>query len=205
MGLAAARSLLALMLATTVAYSSGVGRAPTRARLTRVSVNVFGWNTVLGATLIDREGRRTGWNVDRPIREISGCLHEFGSEEGIPNNDAPGDTTSEAPADTVPGGPQPTPMYHYFTVADSADVLGLIHEGGCELRLDPEATGKVQLTLIGDGAGLAECRDTTSVWVKRGAPSRWRLRWSERAGKCNVSIARDALKPTADESDHLER
>ncbi len=197
MARAAARPLLALTLAAFAACSSEVGEAPTHGRLTRVSVNIFGWNTLIGATLTDREGRKCGWNVDRPIREIPGCLHDYGSEEGIPNEDGPEDTTTTAPTDTMPGGPQPTPMYHYFTIADSAQVPGLIHEGGCELRLDPEVSGKVQLTLMGNGAGLAECRDTTSVWVSRGAPSRWRLRWSERAGKCSVKIMReDGLKPS---------
>lgn len=184
------RSLLALSLIAPVACSSGVGGAPARGTLTRVNVSVFGWNAFVKATLIDHEGRRTGWNVDRPIREIPGCLHEYGSEEGIPNEDTPEDTTTRAPADTVPGGPQPTPMYHYFTIADSANVPGLIHEGECELRLDPDVGGKVQLTLMGDGVGLAECSDTTSVWTSRGAPSRWRLKWSAVGDKCGLNITR---------------
>jgi hypothetical protein len=185
----AARSLLVLTLVASVACSSGVGGAPERGRLARVNVDVFGWNAFVKATIIDREGRRTGWNVDRPIREIPGCLHEYGSEEGIPNEDAPEDTTSQAPADTVPGGPQPTPMYHYFTIADSADVPGLIHEGGCELRLDPEVGGKVQLALLANGAGLKECKDTTSVWAKPGIRTRWRLSWKTDGRKCYVSIS----------------
>jgi len=185
-----ARALLVLALVASVACSSGVRGATTRGRLTRVSVNVLGWNTLVKATLIDREGRRTGWSADRPVREIPGCLHEYGSEEGIPNDDAPEDTATPAPADTVPGGPLPTPMYHYFTIADSADVPGLIHEGGCELRLDADVDGKVQLTLTGNGTRLAECRDTTSVWMRRGVPSRWRLTWSAVAGKCGVKLER---------------
>lgn len=186
----ALRALLALTLLAPAACSSGPAVAPARGKLTGVSVDVFGWNAFVKATLIDREGRRTGWSVDRPIREIPGCQHEYGSDEGIPNEDAPEDTTTRAPADTVPGGPQPTPMYHYFTIADSGNVPGLIHEGGCELRLDPEVGGKVQLILLANGSSSGECKDTTSVWVKPGVPSRWWLSWRSPGVKCIVKITR---------------
>jgi hypothetical protein len=162
-----------------------------------VNLDVFGWNAFVKATLIDREGRRTGWNLDRPIHGIPGCLYEYGSEEGIPDEDAPEDTTTRAPADTVPGGPQPTPMYYYFTIADSANVPGLIHEGECELRLDPEVGGKVQLALLGNGVRFSECKDTTSVWVKPGVPSRWRLSWKVSGDSCVVRIlSLAARRPT---------
>src|SRR5207247_2094410 len=106
--------------------------------------------------------------IGRSVR-IKGCLHEYGSDEGIPDETAetPEQTT---PGDTVPGG---TPMYHYFTIRDSADVLGLLHEGGCELRLDPVVGGKVHLTLFASGIGVRECADTTSVWVRPSVPSSW--------------------------------
>lgn len=190
-------ALLALTLFAPAACSSGPEEAPTRGKLTQVSVSVFGWNAFVKATLIDREGRRTGWTVDRPIREIPGCRHEYGSDEGIPNEDAPEETTTRAPADTVPGGPQPTPMYHYFTIADSANVPGLIHEGGCELRLDPEVGGKVQLTVLANATSSGECKDTTSVWVKPGALSRWRLSWRTAGDRCIVKITRVATKRPA--------
>jgi len=184
--------VLMLALFGAVACSSHFGGASAREGLTRVNVDVFGWDAYVRATLIDREGRRTGWNIDRPIREIPGCLHDYGSDVGIPDETAPADTTEEATADTVPGGPQPTPMYQYFTIADSAGVRGLIHQGGCELRLDPDVGGKVQLALVANGAGLKECKDTTSVWVKPGVPSRWWLSWKRSRDGCLVKITRIA-------------
>jgi len=153
--------------------------------------------------LIDKTGRRTGWNVDRPIREIAGTIHGYGSEEGLPQE--PGDsadvheppTVQPAPSDTVPGGPQPTPMYHYFTIQDSAHAPSVLDQGGCELRLDPDVGGKVHLTLLASGIGFSECSDTTSVWVQRGVPSRWRLSWKSAGEKCVVKIARMAASKPA--------
>lgn len=149
----------------------------------------------VGAVLIDRKGRRTGWNVDRPIRQIPGCGHQGGSEDGIPDENAPEDTTEQAAADTVPGGPQPIPIFHHFVVfqpipQDSANLPGLLSEGGCELRLDPVAAGHVTLAVVGIGIGIDLCQDTTSVNVTPGFPSRWRLGWNVQGGECVVKIAR---------------
>ena len=44
-------------------------------------------------------------------------------------------------------------------------------------------------TLLGSGTALHECKDTTSVWVKPGLPSRWRLSWSARDDKCSLRMA----------------
>jgi hypothetical protein len=189
--------MLAIALMSVGACSSGYGGTPARGGLIEVQVDVFGWNDArIGATLIDRNGRRTGWNMDRPIREIAGCTHGYGSDVGIPDETAPVDTIEQTPADTVPGGPQPTPMYHYFTIRDSAETPGLIHQGGCELRLSPVVGGKVQLTLLASGIGVKECKDTTSVWVKAGVPSRWRLSWKPAGERCFVMISKmDATRP----------
>ncbi len=140
--------------------------------------------------LIDRQGRRTGWNVDRPIRQIPGCLHGYGSEDGIPDEDAPEDTTTLSPADTVPGHPEPMPVSHYFSIQDSAGTPGLLREGGCELRLDPVADGHVTLAVTGTGTGFSECQDTTSVTVTTGVPSRWWVTWKPAKDKCVVRISR---------------
>jgi hypothetical protein len=165
--------------------------AGTTGKFLQVYVSIFGFGEArVGAALIDLEGRRTGWNVDRPIRQIPGCSHGYGSEEGIPNADAPADTTTLAPADTVPGHPEPTPVYHYFSIQDSMGTPGLLHEGGCELRLDPVADGHVTLALTGTGVGFSQCQDTTSVAVRSGVSSRWWLRWRATGGKCTVTISR---------------
>src|SRR5438094_3228507 len=91
------------------AYSPSSGGTPAR-KLRQVHVVVDGWYAFVKATLIDREGRREGWNVDRPIFGIPGCNFGYGSEEGTPDENAPEDTTKLAPADTIPGHPEPTPM-----------------------------------------------------------------------------------------------
>lgn len=153
-----------------------------------VSVDAFN-DARVRAVLVDRKGRRTGWNLDRPIREIPGVLNGYGTEEGIPDEDAPEDTTTLAPTDTVPGHPEPTPKYYYLSVQDSSGVPGLLHEDGCELRLDPVADGHVTLAITGTGVGFSQCQDTTSVTVRTGVPSRWRLSWSAVEGKCAVTIA----------------
>jgi hypothetical protein len=174
--------------------SSDAPAPPGRFSVVYVTVHAFG-DARVGAALMDRKGRRTGWNVDRPIREIPGCGHEYGSEDGIPDENAPEDTTEQAPADTVPGGPQPIPIYHNFNVfqpirQDSANLPGLLSEGGCELRLDPVAAGHVTLAVVGTGIGFEQCQDTTSVNVTPGLPSWWRLSWKVRESGCVVKIAR---------------
>jgi hypothetical protein len=178
------------------ACSSGSGEPPARGKLSEVDVNVSGWNEArVGATLIDRNGRRTGWNVDRPIDEISGCMYESGSEEGIPDETVPDTLERTTAADTVPGGPQSMPIYHFFRILnDVVTPVGLIDQGGCELRLDPVVGGKVRLAVVATGIGLSGCSDTTSVWVKPGVPSRWRLSWKPAGDKCAVRISRMAAK-----------
>ena len=194
--------ILACALVGASACSPGYGGAPPASgSFTTVHVSVDAWNDArVGAVLIDRNGRRTGWKVDRPIREIAGCGHGYGSDEGIPDEWwVPEDTTAvvvpetlivNAPLDTVPG-PQPTPMYHYFDIQnDLITPVGLIDQGGCELRLDPVVGGKVQLGLSATGVGFNMCKDTTSVWVRPGVPLRWRLSWKAAGDKCTVKILR---------------
>lgn len=169
--------------------------APSR-RLLNVYVTVYALrDTLVRPLLLDRQGRRTGWSVDRPIWQIPGCLYQAGSEDGIPDPNAPEDTTEQAPADAVPGGPRPLSQYHDFGIfqplaLDSANLPGLLSEGGCELRLDPVAAGHVRLAIVGTGAGLEQCQDTTSVTVRAGLPSRWWLSWRAAEGRCTVAISR---------------
>ena len=183
--------VLVCVVLSAGACASRPGRpARTSDGFSQVFVSIFGFNDArVGAVVIDREGRRTGWNVDRPIREIPGVGNGYGSEEGIPDEDAPADTAQLAPADTVPGHPEPTPMYYYFSIQDTAG-MGLLHEGGCELRLDPEVGGHVTLAVTGTGIGFGQCQDTTSVTVNPGAPSRWWLSWKATGDTCVVRIER---------------
>lgn len=171
-----------------------------------VFIVVFGFGDArVGAWLIDREGRRIGWNaVDGLYREIPGCWHSAGSDEGIPDESAPLDTTEEAPGDTVAGGLEATPLYHEFMILGSAHYAlydstvrltpKLLDEGGCELRLDPLATGRVTLAITGSGTlesgiGRDACQDTTSAFVKTGVPSRWWLSWRTEGNKCIVKVS----------------
>jgi hypothetical protein len=164
---------------------------PAPKKFVQVYVSIFGFGDArVGATLIDREGNRTGWNVDHTIDQITGCAYGAGSEDGIPDENAPEDTIVRAPSDTLPNAPRPTPKYHYFSIQDSMGTPGLLREGGCELRLDPEVPGHVMLAITGSGIGMEQCQDTTSVNVKPDVPSRWRLSWNARGNRCDVKITR---------------
>lgn len=177
--------------------SSGRDDAPTSRdglAVVYVSVSSFGEGRV-AAVLVDRGGRRTGYVVDRPIWQIPGCGYWAGSEDGIPDPHAPEDSTELAPADTVPGGPQPLHLYQSFDIFqpqpfDTANLPGLFWEGGCELRIDPVSAGHVTLAIVGNGAGSLRCQDTTSINVEPGRPSRWRLRWKAQGEGCSVSMVR---------------
>jgi len=192
--------MLACILVSACA-SPGSSDAPTptgRFSVVYVTLSAFG-DARVGAVLIDRRGRRTGYNVDRPIWRIPGCRYRGGSEDGIPDPNAPEDTIEQARADTVPGGLQPIPIFHAFDVfqpipVDSANLPGLLSEGGCELRLDPVAAGHVTLAIVGTGVGFEQCQDTTSVNVTPGLPSRWRLSWKVQGDGCVVKIARMSKK-----------
>jgi hypothetical protein len=189
------RSLLCVMACVVLSADACASRSSTPAaapgKLLQVYVSIFGFGDArVRAVLIDRAGRRTGWNADRPIRQIPGCSNGYGSEEGIPDDNAPVDTATLAPADTVPGHPEPTPVYFYFSIRDSAGTSGLLREGGCELRLDPAVGGHVTLAVTGTGVGFNACQDTTSVAATPGVISRWWLRWRASDGKCGVTISR---------------
>ena len=165
--------------------------ASTSGKFLQVLVSIYAFGDArVGAVLIDREGRRTGWNVDRPIRQIPGVLNGYGSDVGITDENAPEDTAQLAPADTVPGHPKPTPVYYYLSIQDSAGTPGLLREGGCELRLVPVAGGRVSLAITGTGAGFSPCQDTTSLTVAPGVATRWCLSWSTNGNKCVVNLSR---------------
>lgn len=187
-------------LACAGACSAGNGAAPPpTGRLSAVYLNVHAWNEALVAAVItDRYGRRTGWTKDGSIDEIKGCTRESGWEDGIPNprpDDA--DTAGVAAwersqADTImPGEPEPLPKYHFFHILnDAITTVGLIDQGGCELRLDPIVAGKVQLALSANRNGATLCQDTTSVWVRPGVPLRWRLSWKANGDGCKAKMTR---------------
>ncbi len=160
-------------------------------KLSQVVVSIYTLGDArVGPMLTDGKGRRTGWDVNHAIDGITGCAYEFGSEDGIPDENAPEDTAPLAPADTVPGHPEPTPIFHYFSITDSLGQPGLLSEGRCELRLAPDASGRAVLALTGLRNGAVECQDTTSVDVKLGVPSRWWLSWKATGSKCLVKITR---------------
>lgn len=186
--------LLACMIMNVGACTSCSSKPVAQGKFSYVFVSTFGFGDArVGVMLIDRKGRHTGWNVDHAINQITGCAYGAGSEVGIPEENAPVDTTRLAPADTVPGHPEPTPVYHYFTITDSLDTPGLLSEGGCELRLDPVAGGHVTLAVTGTRIDFSQCQDTTSVMVRSGAPSRWWISWKSTAAGCNVKISRVAV------------
>lgn len=190
--------LACVVLSVGSCASRSSAPASTPGTLLRVLVSISAFNEArVRAALIDREGRRTGWNVDRPIRQIPGVLNGYGTAEGIPDEDAPEDTSTLAAADTVPGHPEPTPKYYYLSIQDSAGTPGLLHAGMCELRLDPEVPGHVKLAITGSGIGMELCKDTTSVNVKPGVPSRWRLSWKASGDSCVVRIVSLAAKRPA--------
>ena len=177
---------IACLLAGSSACSSGYSKpraAP--GEFSQVFVNVLAWNDArVGAVLVDKRGRQTGW-TDKPVRTIPGVSHGFGSDEGIPDENA--SDTAEALPDTAVGG---TPLYHYFTILNDATSRGLIDDGSCELRLVPVVAGKVELAITVTGPGFGSCKDTTSVWVKPGTVVRLSLSWKGSGKGCAVSIAR---------------
>lgn len=191
------RLLLALACAVVGVGACASGSGPPE-KFLQVYVSVFGFGDArVGAVLIDREGRRTGWVHAHAIDQIPGCMYGAGSDEGIPDENAPEDAMKLSPADTVPGHAEPTPVYHYFAIRKSTGTPSLLHEGGCQLRLDPTAAGHVTLALTGSGIGFDRCQDTTSVTVHAGVPSRWWLSWRASSGKCTVTISRMAGAPKA--------
>ena len=193
---------------------SGDRRPPaTRGRFSEVFLSVYAQDEArVGAVLVDRHGRRTGWTVEGEFNEIAGCSSGFGSEEGIPNLGAgdedatavaPAETTSiGASLDTVGARLEEAPKYHEFNIRnDAVTPLGLIDQGRCELRLDPVVAGRVKLALTATVVGASARQETMSVSVQPGVSSRWRLSWKSAGDTCIVRISRIAgrspTRPTA--------
>lgn len=111
-------------------------------------------------------------------------------------------STKEAPGDTLAGGLESTPVYHDFKILGSAlyalsdsTAGNLLDEGGCELRLDPLAPGRVWLSNTGSGTvesriGSDGCQDPTSIMVEPGVPSRWWLSWKVAGKNCIVNVSK---------------
>lgn len=142
------------------------------------------------ATLIDREGRRCGETADWSGREIPGCSGGGVRGRGFEQEDWEADTAIAVLPESVATRNEPALVGYDFGIwNDRTTPIGLIHEGGCELRLDPVATGPVAMGLVGTGAGFNACEDTTEFWVYAGVPSRWRLSWRMSGDSCIVDIA----------------
>jgi len=179
-----------------------VGRTKEGNKLSEVSVSIYSLgNARVGAILVDKQGRRCGWDMGGGAREIPGCWDEYGSEEGIPfePEDTVGTTINN---DSVEADQDSLPIYHsfkilgppYYQLPESGG-QGLLLEGGCELRLEPISPGRVTLAIMGSGTpdsgiGWNACRDTTSVMVQSGMPQRWWLSWKTDGNKCFVKLAK---------------
>jgi len=193
------------------------GKSRESRNFSEVYVSIYGFDDArVGALLIDHEGRRTGWTVKGAIQEIPGCWDEYSSEVGIPEEDAIEDTvgqgkenpdSSAVENDSSVVGPANPPKYHIIRIfgpshrgaPDSPDSVGIIPEGGCELRLEPIVPGRLNLAITGNGGpgsgiGISACQDTASVIVKAGVNSRWWLSWKTDGNKCFVKLAKLSAK-----------
>lgn len=201
-------SLLVLGLLCTAACASGGGASTaTPGKLTQVNLSVDGW--AVEAVLVDRDGRRTGWTRSGDLREINGCTKQSGWEDGIPNPRPDDSDSAEVAAweeaqrqDSIYAASNPLPTSHFFSIGNHKNYraggpVGLIDQGGCELRLDPISAGAVRLSLRAEGIGFSARRDTTSTLVTPGKPQRWRLSWKQAGDSCVVKISRLAERGSA--------
>jgi len=176
---------LGLLIVGACSSNSNAPRG--QGKLVEVSVNVFAMHDAsVAAVLIDRNGRRTGWNPKGSLDEIAGCTLESGSEDGIPVEVGSDSARGTVAMDRAPA----TPIYHFFHIFnDAVTPVGLIDQGGCELRLDPVAGGRVRLSLKAKGIEVGGCSDTTSIPVRPGVASRWWLSWKTTGGRCVAKIS----------------
>lgn len=205
-------SLLVLGLLCTAACAS-VGSVPTATprRLTRLNVVVQNWDARVEAVLIDQYGQRSGWTRKGVAEEVNGCISQSGWEDGIPNP-RPDESDTAAVAeweriqaeDSTYAATTP-PIYHHFSIGNDRNYrdelakrfVGLIEQGGCELRLVPLYPGALSLAINAEGIGVRGCEDTTSVLVTPGKPQRWRLTWKQAGDSCVVEITRLDVRGSA--------
>jgi hypothetical protein len=181
--------VLSLVLLLASLFAAGTSKPPRPlppARVTTVEVEVTEWSpAIVWATIVDRRGRRCGGSLNHPLREIPGCDHQFEWEEGAPKQPGSGADSTKSDA---PGG---SPDGLHFTIRDSAATRGVVEDGACELLLASEGAGLVRLSLVAEARGLSDGKDTTSVAVRKGKPTRLRLIWRVEGGKCVAKISRD--------------
>lgn len=197
-------SLLVLSLVCTATCASvGDVSTTTPRKFTRVNVVVDGLDAAqVEAVLIDRDGRRTGWTRSGEVREINGCINQPGWGDDF-TNPRPDESDSAAVEewvqaqrqDSIYAASAPPPTSHFFEIGNDMNYraggpVGLIDQGGCELRLDPIYAGAVALSLRADGTGFRSRRDTTSTVIVPGRPQRWRMSWKTSGDSCIVKIER---------------
>jgi hypothetical protein len=132
--------------------------------------------------LIDKGGRRAGWNNGRPLREIASCAYSFGSKEEETEEESP-----PSPGVDSAGDSTQAPEVQEFQMFGSPEGPGILAEGGCELLIDPHTSCRAHVDVVAY-RGSRETHASLEGFLRTGTRYRWRVRWEVAADSCIVSM-----------------
>jgi hypothetical protein len=168
-----------------------------------VSIDVWGNDTTLvGAVLVDRQGRRQGWEYGRRLYEIPGYTFYTDADECCPD-DSPimGDSGTvifhEAAVDSVLqqgatriDGREPPPLANGFAPQVPTMRDGLVADGRCDLWVTPLHTGVVTIKVLARRGTLRDCNPAVvEQTLQIGWRYRYRVEWKPAADSCSIRIA----------------
>lgn len=182
-------------LAGACAYSGAETGVRPRG-LTSVHIAVVGDTIGMSVLVVDAKGRRSGWEHGGPVREVPGCGHSYGWDEGIPDSDSFSESSDTvAVADSLEAGDEKgPPRYHSFGIRRLERGRGIIAEGGCDLLVQSGQGGWVSLYIQAGQTEPEQCETKLREDLKAETQYRWRVQWRALGDSCAVAIARVSPK-----------
>ncbi len=181
--------------------------------LSEVRIDVWGGDTHhVGVVLVDRTGRRCGWEAGAVLQDLFWDCTYDNAEPGIPDEFPPMDDTigtlrSLAWDDSATTGEsglmasEQPPISSSFVIAAHENGTGLLTAGKCELWVVPIQTGPVTFQIRAKRGSPQHCGSAEFVdSLQSGFRYRYCAAWKSTADSCSVRISLAAREKVGENS-----